>query len=345
MAWVVSRVRADGREHRYLYWRERAGRGTKARWRQRTRALGPVPLEVAEAEAAVVERDVERRTPRPVATGAVQAVNAFLQEWETVKRRRPETIRYYRSLLEPLARELGAKVPLRSWAAKHLVEYLAARPSWSPRHVQMLIVACRTFTKWARRRGWDVQPFALDVEGPRVTAPPREAYTVEQARLLLEESTGTPLAAPVGLALLAGLSLGDLQAITWAAVDLRAKRIQTVRSKTGRPIAVPIGKRLLAILKAAGPGAADAPVCPDPIRENPSRDFRALCRRAGVPAKGGWKRCRHTYSTLLGAAQVDRATHQALMAHAPGSQLTDRYSHSDWARLEAGTRAIEGALG
>lgn len=121
----------------------------------------------------------------------------------------------------PCFAALAARGPLRSWQPRWVVEYVAGHPGWSPRTVQMLLVALRTFAKWARRRGYDCPDLARDVEGPRVTKAQRAAYSVGELRAVLDVAAAHPYAPAVYLAALAGLSLGDLRRLTWGEVDLR----------------------------------------------------------------------------------------------------------------------------
>lgn len=230
MPWVEERKVGD-RVHRYVVWRERVrGEDGRLRWRRRSKPVGEIPREAAAALA--VEHGVVALglAPRPTHVGPSAALTAFLAEWRDVRRRKAETVDYYRGLLEPCFAALAARGPLRSWQPRWVVEYVAGHPGWSPRTVQMLLVALRTFAKWARRRGYDCPDLARDVEGPRVTKAQRAAYSVGELRAVLEVAAAHPYAPAVYLAALAGLSLGDLRRLTWGEVDLRG----TMKPTMGR---------------------------------------------------------------------------------------------------------------
>lgn len=345
MPWVETRV-VGGHSFRYVVWRVRvrAEDGT-LRWKRQSKPVGRVPLEVAQVRAQEVGLVELGQSPRPKHIGPLAALDAFLAEWSQVKRRRPATITFYRGRLTPIFRALSDRGPLRSWQARWVVEYLAERPGWSARTIQMHITALRTFARWARRRGYDCPDFARDVEGPRVPKPQRAAYSAAELRTLLAAVEGRRLAAAVHLAALAGLSLGDLRRLRWADIDLRGGWIVADRSKTGRPMRIPIGKRLRAFLEALPAGGLADPVCALPGKDAAVyRSWTRLCAKAGVPHIGGMKRLRHTYATLLDAARVDTATRRDLMAHAPGSRMADHYTHADSARLRAGIAAIDRAV-
>ncbi len=339
MAWIREHRAKDGTALFYVEWR---GADRKIH----SRPLGPVPRASAQAEADIVTRAVEGRAPKPEALSAILALSRFLAYRRNVKRLKEETLAYYRKLLDPCFRALSERGPMKSWREPWLAVYVAARPRWSPRTVGMLITSCRTFTKWARRSGIACPEFARDIEGPRAAKVERKAYTAAEAGRVLAASRGRSLELAAHLALLAGLSLGDIRGLTRAEVDLKGGWIVRRRSKTGRPMRIPVVPTLAALLKPRCTDLEPADlVCP--LGKSDSSIYKGwgrLCAAADVEAKGGLKRLRHTWLTLQGAANVDRATRRDLMGHAPGSSESDVYDHSDAARLRAGAAAVERAI-
>lgn len=88
----------------------------------------------------------------------------------------------------------------------------------------------------------------------------------------------------LALARLAALRRSDLPALRWTQVDLRAKVLRFRQHKTGVDVEVPVCPELHSILvEAPRSMRVDAAVVPRPVYlDNLGRDFRRLCRRAGV---------------------------------------------------------------
>lgn len=320
MAWARSRKCREG----VVWYVSRRAAGGKVE----TVRLGVVDKSVARAAAkAQSERDGTRA--RPEAIAPLAALGKFCAHWAEVRRRSPETVEFYRERLAPLFRALAARGPMRSWREAWFEEYVREHADWKPRTVQALAVAARTFTKWARRKGYACAEFARDYESPRVVRGGKAAYSVDEARALLRASAGTSLEVPVALAFWAGLSWGDVAKLTRA--DVARGWITRPRSKTGVPNLVPIARPLARVLKDA-----ELP-CALPKGSDP---WRRLCERAGVPSAGGLKRLRRTYYTLLTIAQVDQPTRTDLMGHTPRN-VTEGYGASDMERLRRGIEALE----
>jgi integrase len=147
----------------------------------------------------------------------------------------------------------------------------------------------------------------------------------------------------VALALYAGLSRGDLRALTWREVDLRAGLVTRPRHKTGRALRLPISPPLAEVLERHRRRAG--PVCPRLPKSDSSlgKALHRLCDKAGVP-RGGLHRLRHTAATLLAAAGTDIATIGRILGHRPGSVVTLRYLHTDEERLRAAAEAVSEAV-
>lgn len=322
MAYARSRMTQEGR---VWYVSHRVGGKVKTPTR-----LGVVPKSVALAAArAQTERDGTRA--RPEAIAPLAALGRFCDEARDIYRRSPKTIRFYQQRLAPLVRFLADKGPMRAWCRPWFEEYVRSKPHWSPRSIQAIAVGSRTFVKRLRRMGYSVGDFARDFEGPRVLRGTREAYSDEEARRILAASKGHRLELAVHLALYAGLSHGDIERFDRAAV--KDGWFARPRAKTGVPVLIPVAKPL---------GFRIRSCAPRPLPEG-SDVWRGLCELAEVPSKGGLKRLRHTFSTLLDAAGVDSATRRDLMGHTPRS-VSDLYNHSDRRRLEAAIRSLETML-
>lgn len=334
MAWLHAHDGPEGRSW-HVRWRDAEGR-------RHSRSLGAVSDAAAEAERVRIEVVEERRAPRLADLPPAEAVERWLLSL-SVQRRSQETVDFCRRRLAPLA-EAWAAVPLRAWSRPMLEAYLAGKPSWGPRTVQMLVRAVGTFRRWCLASGVACGDVVGGLRAPTVRRSERLAWTAEELRRILAAAAGDPLSVPVHLAMLAGLSYGDLRALTWAEVDLAGGWIVRPRSKTGAPLRLPIEGRLRAVLEAE-------PRLPGPVCRSwpPSRRgaYDALYRLldAAEVERGGWHRLRHSYATLLGASGVDAATVARLLGHRPGSAVTMLYLHSDDARLRRAAEAVERALG
>lgn len=345
MAWLERYIGEDGRPGFYARWRDpKSGR-------KRQRNLGPLPEEAARAALERVAATEEGRLPRAAAVSHRQALGRFLAHLRFL-RRSPATVGYYDALLRPLFDELGEVAAMKRWHPGHLSEVLAKHTTWSPRTVQMHLSACRRFVRWARRARVTVPDFVEDLRGPRVTVREVTAYTPDEVRRILEEAEGTYLELPVSLALLAGLSLGDLRAVQWADVTIDVPRgrgaspiawIRRRRAKTGQPVEVAVRGRVVEALREArrdeGPACDGLPADPN----NAKRALQRLLRRAGV-SRGGWHRLRHSCGALLAATGADLATIAKALGHAPGSTMTLRYMHTDPGRIAEAAAGVERLL-
>lgn len=156
----------------------------------------------------------------------------------------------------------------------------------------------------------------------------------------------------VELSLETGMRRGELLAMTWEHVDLKARVIhlpgETTKSHTTREI--PLNSRALSILRAwrMQHGRPDHgyvfPGGEGHIR-NLKRSFNAAVVAAGIKrstAKGRatWHSLRHTFGTRLGAAGVDAETLRQLMGHADLT-TTQRYLDSDEQRRHAAVEKLE----
>jgi integrase len=147
-----------------------------------------------------------------------------------------------------------------------------------------------------------------------------------------------------GTALYAGLRLGELQALTWADVDVAGGTINVVRSldpkagpvepksRAGRrrvPIAAFLRELLIEhrLLTGRESGlvfsrTGEKPLAPSAINE---RARRAWQRAQLQPI--GLHECRHTCASYFIAAGVNAKTLSTFMGHANITTTLDRYGH------------------
>jgi integrase len=155
--------------------------------------------------------------------------------------------------------------------------------------------------------------------------------------------------AALGLAVYAGLRMGELVAIEWESIDLEAQMLRVVRgwdekscqfldakSKAGQNRTVPVVDRLATLLAdhrvlmnhlASGllfPGAWDAtrPASPGGFRNRAADTWKEAALQ---PL--GFHEGRHTFASLMIAAGVNAKALSTYMGHANISITLDRYGH------------------
>ena len=330
MAWIRERSTRRGIAY-YIQWRDDAGR-------VRSERVGHDPV-LAEARRRAVESADGIGVSGPPSPAA--ALERFLESLRLAQRRQG-TLDFYAKHLRPLFATLRAR-PLADWTRRDLERYLSGR-SWSPRRVHMVAASCRRFLGWARRSGLSCQDWLAGVELPTCRTTERVIPNPAEVRALLVAARGRTIEAAVALAACAGLSLGDLRAITWGDVDLDGGWIRTTRAKTGEPIRVPIVPTLAEVLlrhrAAVGPVCRGLPATDPHLHEALRRIYRA----AGVqPA--GFHGLRHAWASIMQREGVPVAAIGRLLAHRPGSVVTLRYLHVDDADLVAAAAAVERSLG
>jgi integrase len=150
----------------------------------------------------------------------------------------------------------------------------------------------------------------------------------------------------------AGLRLGEIIALEWRDIDLRARRLTVERSdwlghvtvpKGGRSRQLPMTQRLTAALKAARHLRGERVLClPDgsPItRDRVIKAVRGAQRAAGI--EQGVHILRHTFCSHLAMQGAPARAIQELAGHADLS-TTQRYMHLSPAATEDAIRLLDG---
>lgn len=123
-------------------------------------------------------------------------------------------------------------------------------------------------------------------------------------------------------ALLTGLRLGELTALTWKDIDLNEKVIYVLSSKNGEQRAIPINDRLCSILLSLkAEGDRVFPYSNSFI----SHQFKRACHTAKIDDIR-FHDLRHCYATSLVRKGVDLYRVSRLLGHKTIS-MTERYSH------------------
>jgi integrase len=150
-----------------------------------------------------------------------------------------------------------------------------------------------------------------------------------------------------------GLRKGELLALEWPAVDLKEKtvRVRGATAKTYETRDIPLNESAHKTLrdwwlqcgqpKKGHVFAVDG----EPVG-NLKKSYHALLAAAGIKRKNSkaervnWHSLRHTFGSLLGAANVDPVTLMKLMGHA-NLETTQRYLHTDRDRKRAAVALLE----
>jgi integrase len=129
--------------------------------------------------------------------------------------------------------ELG-NVPLGKLTARSIQELLARQleRGYKPSTVQQTHSVLRAAL--AQAVEWREVPrnVAADVRAPRNDEPEREAWTVEEIRRFLATAADDPYGPLWRLALDTGMRLGELLALRWSDVDLKAEMVTVRRTVT-----------------------------------------------------------------------------------------------------------------
>jgi integrase len=198
----------------------------------------------------------------------------------------------------------------------------------------------------------------------------RKPFTPEEVAQLMEASPSAEWRGLVLVAAFTGLRLGDASKLSWASVDLQAKRITLIPSKTKkkkRLVRIPIHPDLLAFFESVPihSDQPDAPVFAElsnvsiGARAGLSQTFNKIMTKAGVdrgkPSREqakegetskatvgrvtyerGFHSLRHTFTSWLRNADVSEEDRMALTGHST-RESHQIYSHAD---EKAGQAAI-----
>lgn len=259
---------------------------------------------------------------------------------------KPSTLRGYRASIEQhlipgLGKwKLDALSPVE---VQFFVDRLAAS-GMSPTAVRGAVMPLRVIYRHACRRG-------LVSQNP-VTGVEMQAWTTQRDRVADQTEVARLLAVlperdrPIwGVALYAGLRLGEIQALRHCSIDLQSGVIHVTQSwdRRSRTFVAPksrAGNRRVPIPEAlatylaeciGGPGDEQSLV----FQNRRGEPFSAEAAR--VRAKKAWSvaglepigfhECRHTYASLMLAAGVPLKPLAVFMGHSNISVTVDRYGH------------------
>jgi integrase len=368
MASISSYIIGSGEKRWLVRWRD-------ARKKQHGKSF--TRKRDAERYAADLER---RRQLGPLYEAEPETFEEFLRGWivryrQRVRRSSADRRAAAFTALPPelLARPL---VSLTTAEVEDAVTEIAAR---APRQAELALASVKLVLKDARRRGHRIAEAILELHPPRVGGRTPRFLTwpeVEHLAGVLPDQH----ARLVLVAALTGLRRGEILALTWGDVDLEGQTVTVREGKTEAarrtvdlaPTAVELLEEQRSALSEGGPPQADlghAPPAehagrnvPAPSSESApvfpnnrggqwnghnfyTRVFAPAARAAGFPDLT-FHDLRHTYASLLAAANVNPKMAGALLGHADGGALfLRRYSHLYPGAGRQAADALERTLG
>ena len=178
--------------------------------------------------------------------------------------------------------------------------------------------------------------------------------TPEQASDLIaaarQESMAPHLAPLIQLALHTGMRRGELLALEWSRVDLKARLVylEGRHTKSGKRRTVPLNARALeAVIERSRYREANCPDCPWVFSDasgnaiaSVQRSFATACRRAGI-SDLRFHDLRHTCAAWLVQAGVSLAKVRDVLGHST-VMMTERYAHLAPENARSALAAIEG---
>jgi len=154
-----------------------------------------------------------------------------------------------------------------------------------------------------------------------------------------------------------GLRRGELFALQWPAVDLKKKslRVKGATTKTYETREIPLNAAAVACLRdwwlqRGQPKSGLVFTLDGEAIGNLKKSYHAVLKAVGIERIDGkgervnWHSLRHTFGSLLGAANVDPTTLMKLMGHA-NLETTQRYLHTDEDRKRAAVELLDARAG
>jgi len=246
--------------------------------------------------------------------------------------------------------KLGKLTPAH---VQHLYREMQDR-GLSARTVRYTHAVLRRALKQAKRWGMVDRNVAEDVDPPRLKRDEIQPLDREQTCRLLGAAEGDRLHAFYVVAVTAGLRPGEMLALRWSDVDLEVGTLRINRALSGGEFTTPKTPRsrrkvelsniarvalrahrklqLEGQMKKAGLWKDHGLVFPSTVgtplsHRNVVRAFKALLKRADLPAETRLYDLRHTCATLLLNSNVHPKYVQELLGHASIAQTLDTYSH------------------
>ena len=284
-------------------------------------------------------------------------------EAEVVPGHKANTRRDYKSVLKALTARFGAMIvralDLEDIKAYHLE--LAATPRTANKHVMILSAVLTQGERWGMRDRRSNPCYLIEKypEAKRV-----RSLTDQEARalgkLLAKKAASHPSAvAMLKLILLTGARPGELRALEWAWVDLKAGVITVPQEhhktgrKTGEDRFIGLGPAAIALLKVRKKGATSKWVFPNDAGDGTYGGLSTFWRRLHKPKDGGADELavaglldlrpydlRHTYATWARRGGTGLADLADQLGHTD-VRMSRRYAHAQPEVIRSGARVVE----
>lgn len=188
-------------------------------------------------------------------------------------------------------------------------------------------------------RDWELIAVVPKVHWLKVPKPEFRFLDFDEAGRLVEGAASEPeWQAMLTVALNTGMRLGELLALRWSDIDLKAGRLVVRQNvsrgivgtpKNGRTREIPLNRRALAVLKGHRHLRGPLVFCAEDGRMLTKNEckwpLKRAQRKAGIIALG-WHDLRHTFASHLVMRGVPMKAVQELLGHAT-MEMTMRYSH------------------
>ncbi|MDQ1712551.1 MAG: hypothetical protein QOE45_2001 [Frankiaceae bacterium] len=328
-------------------WRVGYGRDAPRRTRRMPTRASAVALEER-------MRDAQRRGEYVDPADGRTTFESYARAWLAGRKVRPGTLAVYRHALEHNVIPAFGHLPLASIRAGHLDDLDRSMTHLAPAtRRQRMLVAAMVLKRATRDRLIPVNPMN-DVELPEV-GPSRNfrCLTSDQLDALLTHAG--PAAGMVALGAGAGARQGEGLGMTVERVRFLRREVEYVDQGPGRPLktaasrdSVPVQQWVLDALADACTGRAGTDfLFTTPTGRQWSRGrwnldvWKPALLRAGLDPTLGFHVLRHTYATLLIAADLHPRIVQARMRHASITETMGTYGHLFPEAAEETRRAMD----
>jgi integrase len=297
-----------------------------------------------------------------LATGPQQTLGPYLDRWleQVVKlTKRPNTYNGYRSVVNAHLKPSLGHIKLQKLTVEQLQAFYAQKQeTLKPKTLAYIHAALSNALSNAVKWGLVGRNVASLVSLPHIERYEGQVLTVEQARKLLETAQGSRLDVLLLVALTTGMRRGELLALRWSDLDIKAGVLQVRRNVT-RMTGVGYVERETKT-KASRRKIILTPVVLEALKvheEKQQQDrakvgdrwlglglifctgngnflsgdwvwtaFKRLLKKAGLPDVR-FHDLRHSVATLLLAAKVDLKVVSELLGHSSVAITADIYAH------------------
>jgi len=274
-------------------------------------------------------------------------ISAFLNHLRDERRMSAHTLDGYQRDLAALTAwmDSAGQADITALDEADLCAFIASehRRGLSPSSLQRRLSACRSVYRWLLAQGRISANPAAGLRAPRAARKLPQILDPDEAKVLVEVPTDTPLGlrdrALLELMYSSGLRVSELCNLRWRELDL-ADGLVSVFGKGSRQRLVPVGshaRRALDDWRRESRAGDDAPVFPGrggkPITPRAVQlRIRHLAQRQGVFKRVHPHLMRHSFASHILESSGDLRGVQELLGHADIS-TTQIYTHLDFGHL------------